>query len=159
MRWVGLLFLATVAAWLQHGPLALLRAPPDLSLALLAWAVLAWDDRRALPAAWVIGLARDVAAPGTQWFHAVAYLVIVAAGLRWLERLRGWRIGGMVAAGVVAHVAVVVIDMLLARALTSVPRSLVAGAIGTGAVAGAWAALVQRRRRGSRSTTLLEPAR
>ncbi len=159
MRWVGLLLLATVAAWIQHGPLALLRAPPDLSLALVAWAVLAWDDRRALPAAWLIGVARDVAAPGTQWFHAVVYVVIVAVGFRWLERLRGWRIGGVMLAAIVAHLAVTVADMLLARSLSLDLRPLAAGAIGTGVVAGAWAALVQRRRRAPRSTTVLEPAR
>ena len=74
------------ASVLFHARLAGWVVAPDLPLALVAWAVVCGDTHVWMLRVWIIGPLRDLVDPGSQWFHAGAHLLLVAA----LIPLRRW---------------------------------------------------------------------
>lgn len=101
MRQAALFVLALLLACLQHGQLAFWPLAPDLPLALAAWAMVDGDDEGVVLRPWLIGLARDLIAPGVQAggdvFYTCAYggLGLCFMPLRaWLFRSRAIAWGG-----------------------------------------------------------------
>jgi hypothetical protein len=75
LAWFTLI--ALLLSCLQHGRLAGWSIAPDLPLALAAWAMVDGDDDGVLVRAWIVGLCRDLADPGTDYgregFYTIAY--------------------------------------------------------------------------------------
>jgi hypothetical protein len=131
---VILLLLAVLAAIVQHGTLATAPLAPDLPLALLAWAVVAGDERALLVRAWSIGLIRDVIDPGSVAFHTLAYFGLALAFLPLRQVVFHGRAAAWIGWAVMASLLLAILD----RALGGIPLEAswlpsVTVACGTGA--------------------------
>ena len=88
-----------VVAVIQHGAWATMPGLPDLSLALLAWAVVDGDEDHLPHRALLLGVVNDLTDPGSTGFHTVtaalvALAAIFARQVLFRARLAAWFLGG-----------------------------------------------------------------
>ena len=133
MGFVILLLLAVLLAVVQHGQLATLPWAPDLPLALLAWAVVAGDERRLLLRAWSIGLIRDGIDPGSVVFHTAAYFSLALIFLPLRQMVFHGRAAAWIGYAVAASLLLAAIDRALGGIPLNAPwTSALVIALGTG---------------------------
>jgi hypothetical protein len=138
---IVLLVLAALLSMLQHGLLATADAAPDLPLALLAWAVVAGDERRLLVRAWAIGLIRDCVDPGSVAFHTVAYFALALIFLPLRQMVFHGRAVAWIGWAVAASLLLTGVDRLLAGMALGAPwtnAALIAGTTGAATLALGW---------------------
>lgn len=141
MGFVVLLVLALLLSMLQHGLLATAPVAPDLPLALLAWVVVAGDERRLLVRAWSIGLIRDLVDPGSVAFHTVAYFALAIIFLPLRQVVFHGRAVGWIGWAVCASLLLTGVDRLLAGVALGAPwrgALLIAGSTGLTTLALGW---------------------
>ncbi len=95
MRSVVLLIIALALSLVQYSWLALWPVTPDLPLALAAWAMVDGTEEGVLWRAWLIGVVADFVDPGSEYFHAIAFLLLALAylpvrSLVFRTRSTGW---------------------------------------------------------------------
>jgi hypothetical protein len=95
VRYVVLAIIALALSLLQYGWLARSQVTPDLPLALAAWAMVDGTEDGVLWRAWLVGLLADLIDPGSDCFHAVAFLLLALAylpvrSLVFRTRVAGW---------------------------------------------------------------------
>ena len=113
MGFVILLLLALLLSMVQHGLLATVPGGPDLPLALLAWAVVAGDERRLLLRAWSIGLVRDVIDPGSVVFHTVSYFALALIFLPLRQMVFHGRVAAWMGWAIAASLLLTAVDRML----------------------------------------------
>jgi hypothetical protein len=101
VRLVYFAVIAILLACAQHGRLAWWGLAPDLPLALAAWSMVDGDDEGVVVRPWLVGLCRDLVAPGLGagggCYYTIAYgcLGLCFLPLRsWLFRSRAIAWGG-----------------------------------------------------------------
>jgi hypothetical protein len=95
VRSVVLLVIALALSLVQYSWLARWAVTPDLPLALAAWAMVDGTEQGVLWRAWLIGVVADFVDPGSEYFHAIAYLLLALAylpvrSLVFRTRSTGW---------------------------------------------------------------------
>ena len=141
MGFAVLLVLALLLALLQHGLLATQPSAPDLPLALLAWVVVAGDERRLLLRAWSIGLIRDVIDPGSVVFHTAGYFALALVFLPLRQMVFHGRAVAWIGWAVGASLLLTAIDRLLGGIALGAPWTqalMVALATGLATLAIGW---------------------
>jgi hypothetical protein len=101
VRLISFAVIAVALSCLQHGRLAWWGLAPDLPLALAAWSMVDGDDDGVVLRPWLVGLCRDLIAPGMGsgggCYYTIAYgcLGLCFLPLRsWLFRSRAIAWGG-----------------------------------------------------------------
>ena len=89
-----------LVAVVQHGAWARLPGLPDLSVALLAWAVIDGDEELLPQRAILLGLLEDLVDPGSTGFHTgtaalVALAAVYARQVLFRTRITAWLVGGL----------------------------------------------------------------
>ena len=141
MGFAVLLMLALLASLLQHGLLATLPTAPDLPLALLAWAVVAGDERLLLLRAWAIGLIRDLVDPGSVVFHTAAYLGLALIFLPMRQMVFHGRAVAWIGWAVAASLLLTAVDRMLSGVGLGAPwrtAAIIAGLTGAMTLAIGW---------------------
>lgn len=95
VRTAVLLAIAIALSLLQFSWLARFPVTADLPLALAAWAMVDGTEDGVLWRAWWIGVAADFVDPGSEYFHAIAYMLLALAylplrSLVFRTRSTGW---------------------------------------------------------------------
>ncbi len=90
-----LALIALALSLLQYSWLARWPVVPDLPLALAAWAMVDGTEQGVLWRAWLIGVVVDFVDPGSEYFHAIVYLLLALAylpvrSLVFRTRSTGW---------------------------------------------------------------------
>lgn len=141
MGFVVLLLLALLLSVVQHGLLATVAGAPDLPLALLAWVVVAGDERRLLVRAWSIGLLRDLVDPGSVAFHTVGYFALALVFLPLRQMVFHGRAVAWIGWSVAASLLLTAVDRLLAGVALGapwMPALVVAAMTGAATLAIGW---------------------
>ena len=95
MRSAVLLLIALALCLVQYSWLARWPVTPDLPLALAAWAMVDGTEEGVLWRAWLVGVVADFVDPGSEYFHAIAFLLLALAylpvrSLVFRTRSTGW---------------------------------------------------------------------
>ncbi len=95
MRYLVLALIALALSLVQYSWLSRSPYSPDLPLALAAWAMVDGTEDGVLWRAWVVGLVSDLVDPGSECFHAIAFLLLALCylpvrSLVFRTRVAGW---------------------------------------------------------------------